>query len=832
MLGDLLAAYADRSVDRTFFRHGDLRITVREAQGLSTELAERLHARGIRAGDRLALDLPNGPDFVFALLAGSMLAVSFFVLNHRLTPAKKAELLEGFDVKKTVDERLLESLRDVAPAGFEPPSVTEDDVFVRMFTSGTTGTPKAARLTYGALVSAARMSAGAFMRPGTGCWQLALPMFHVGGLQVLMRSLVNRSPFILYDRFDAAAMLADVGGGEATHVSVVDKMLRDLLSHDKELVGRYEAVLLGGGPAGERTLREATAANVFASYGMTETCGVVAASAPGEHSAGMLPLPGCDLRILTPDDAGDGEIAVSSPSLFSGYERRAGEPVLPGPFADGYFRTGDMGRIADGRLVVRERTADLFVSGGENIYPREIEREILSVRGVEDAAVIGTKDPEWGRRPVAFATGDAADREDIVARLRERLSGFQRPDAVFLMRELPKGGLGKTDNAALAALYEQRVEVELVRLHRISQRLRTPFRTSQGEMTERESVIVEVVDREGRAGYGEGVAFSTPWYSAETVETIMQALVTELVPIVLSSTYLHPAEVFPSLAALPGDLMAKGALEPACWDLYGRVTGRTMRALLAEWVGVSASDAAPAGVSLGVMSIARTLEEVGRFAAKGYRRVKLKIEPGDDVERVRAVRDAFPDLMLMVDANRGYAAGDLDVFHRLDELDLVCVEEPIHHSGLAELSRFQDLIRTPICVDESLEGEAGLDEVLASSNLRIVNLKIGKSGGVLPALLAYKRCIEAGVTLWLGGMYETGVSKYLHAQFETLPGFEIPGDISESDRYFERDVVVPPVRVREGDIVLPNAPGLGLELDSDRVSELLVERVEMRRYGR
>lgn len=831
MLGDLLAAYADRSVDRTFFRHGDLRVTVRDAQDLSTDLAERLHARGIGAGDRLALDLPNGPDFVFALLAGSMLAVSFFVLNHRLTPAKKAELLEGFNVKETVDERLLESLRDVLPVGFEPPSVTEDDVFVRMFTSGTTGTPKAARLTYGALVSAARVSAGAFMRPGTGCWQLALPMFHVGGLQVLMRSLVNRSPFILYDRFDAAAMLADVGGGEATHVSVVDKMLRDLLSYDRELVGRYEAVLLGGGPAGERTLREAAGTNVLVTYGMTETCGVVAASAPGEHSAGMLPLPGCNLRILTPDDAGDGEIAVSSPSLFSGYERRAGEPVSPGPFADGYFRTGDVGRIADGRLVVRERTADLFVSGGENIYPREIEREILAVRGVEDAAVIGTEDSEWGRRPVAFATGDAADREDIVARLRERLSGFQRPDAVFLMRELPKGGLGKTDKAALAALYEQRVEVELVRLHRISQRLRTPFRTSQGEMTERESVIVEVVDREGRAGYGEGVAFSTPWYSAETVETIMQALVTELVPIVLSSTYLHPTEVFPSLAALPGDLMAKGALEPACWDLYGRVTGRTIPELLAEWAGVSASDTAPAGVSLGVMSIARTLEEVGCFTAKGYRRVKLKIEPGDDVERVRAVRNAFPDLMLMVDANRGYTAGDVDVFRRLDELDLVCVEEPIRHAGLAELSRFQDLIRTPVCVDESVEGEAGLEEVLASFNLRIVNLKIGRFGGVLPALLAYRRCIDAGVRLWLGGMYETGVSKHLHAQFETLPGFEIPGDISESERYFERDVVIPPVRVRGGEIVLPNAPGLGFELDSDRMGELLVEKIEMRRDG-
>ncbi|TLM69556.1 MAG: o-succinylbenzoate synthase, partial [Actinobacteria bacterium] len=252
--------------------------------------------------------------------------------------------------------------------------------------------------------------------------------------------------------------------------------------------------------------------------------------------------------------------------------------------------------------------------------------------------------------------------------------------------------------------------------------------------------------------------------------------------------------------------------------------------ILAEWAGVEPGSRAPAGVSLGVMPIEQTLAEVARFVEKGYRRVKLKIRPGDDVERVRAVREAHPDLMLMADANRGYGVADVGVFRALDEFDLVCVEEPVG-GGIEALAAFQALISTPVCVDESIRDARDLDAVLASPNLRNVNLKIGKYGGVLPSLLAYRRCLEAEAQVWLGGMYETGVSKYLHAQFETLPGFTIPGDISETQRYFERDIVIPPVTVRDGDVVLPEGPGLGFEPDFERIGELLIDTIEMRRHG-
>ncbi|MBN2248450.1 MAG: o-succinylbenzoate synthase [Coriobacteriia bacterium] len=831
MLHELLEDRAATDGDRTFFRFGETSHTFLGTRDRSAELAERLYGWGVRPGDRLVVDLPNADSFVFLLFAGSMLGVSFFVLNHRLTAAKKAELLEGFDVRATVDEAFIDALAEVTPAAYEAPVAAGGDGFIRMFTSGTSGTPKAACLTHANLLAAARSSASFFMRPRKGCWQLALPMFHVGGSLIVLRSLVNGSPFILYDRFDADAVLADVASGEATHVSVVDKTLRDSLAADKELMSRYEVILLGGGPANEVTLLDAAGTSVYASYGMTETCATVAAAAPGEHDHGMTALPGYELCVLEPDVDGVGEIAVAGPAVFAGYDRREGEIAGADPFVDGYFRTGDVGRIADGRLLVRERMTDLFISGGENVYPREIEHEILAVDGVEEAAVIGVEDPEWGRRPVAFASGPDGDRNRIVARLDERLSRFQRPDAIFMLDELPKAGIGKTDRAALAEFYENRLQVERVNLYRISQPLKTPFRTSQGVMTERESVIVEVIDHLGRAGYAEDVAFSTPWYTAETVDTTIAALREHLIPAVMRSPYLHPDEVFPSLAGLGGNLMAKGALEPACWDLYGRIIGVAMPELLAKWLGVPTGSRAPAGVSLGIMPLERTLEEVGRYVAKGYRRMKLKIASGDDVDRVAAVRAAYPDLMLMVDANRGYSADDVEVFRRLDGLWLVCIEEPIAHAGIEELSRFQDEIETPVCLDESIEAEEDLAETLTYPNLRNINLKIGKFGGVLPSLRLYRHCMEAGITLWLGGMYETGVSKYLHAQFETLPGFTIPGDISESERYFERDIVLPPVLAENGDIVLPKGAGLGFDVDFVRIDELLVEKIEVSRDG-
>ncbi|HAL31201.1 MAG TPA: o-succinylbenzoate synthase, partial [Coriobacteriia bacterium] len=747
------------------------------------------------------------------------------LLNHRLPEVRKRELLAGMPVRLAIDREWFDGDAAGPPAAVAPQRGASP-AFVTMFTSGTTGRPKLAALSDRSLIGAAQAANARLSDPGEGVWQLTLPMFHVGGLEVVIRALANGSSFILYDRYDPEALLRDVTALGATHVSVIDAMLRDLLSVDGVRLSGYRAIVLGGGAPSLSLLEAVRHMRVHVTYGMTETCSMIATATTSEYlERGMRPLDGYDVRILDPDARGVGQIAVTGPGVFDGY-LTAEEGTLrldTGALAENGFRTGDCGSLESGYLRVEERISDMFVSGGENVYPREIELAVEEIEGVREIAVIGVEDERWGRRPVAFVAGEGLSAERVDTSLRARLAAFQRPDRVFVMDRLPRAGVGKLDRRAMRCLYEDRIEIVAVNLYRVRRSLKSPFRTSHGVMTERESVIVEVVDHLGRVGYGEGVAFTTPWYTDETVNSTMRMLTGHLAPTVLSRAYLDPAEVFPSLAGVEGHLMAKGAIEPACWDLYGRITGKSF----AELIG-GGERPALAGVSLGIMPVPDTVAAVRAYVAKGYTRVKLKIAAGDDVERVSAVRAAFPDIMLMVDANRGYTASDIGVFRALDGLGLVCIEEPIAHSGIGELAALQDAISTPVCVDESIVTADDLEEVLASGNLRVINLKIGKTGGVLPSLDLYHRCRESGIDVWLGGMYESGVSKYLHAFFGTLGGFDIPGDISETQRYFAEDIVVPELRVEDGAVVLPEGDGLGFVVDRERLERLTVEKVEVR----
>ena len=260
---------------------------------------------------------------------------------------------------------------------------------VVMFTSGTTGRSKAVPLTWENLCGSAAVSNASLNRHGEGLWQIALPLYHVGGLQMVVRSLLNANPFILYQRFDAERVLADAARRGATHISVVDKMLRDMLaSSHASGVGRYECILLGGGPLNAQTLGRALAmrARVYASYGMTETASQIANSlvTPG-FTGGMSLLEGYEARIVDAGPDGFGRLAVRGPGLFGGYLNARAAYT-----ADGFFLTGDTAAIApDGMLYVKERTDDMFISGGENVYPAEIREKLLRVPGVADAYIFG-----------------------------------------------------------------------------------------------------------------------------------------------------------------------------------------------------------------------------------------------------------------------------------------------------------------------------------------------------------------------------------------------------------------------------------------------------------
>lgn len=738
---------------------------------------------------------------------------------------------------------------------------------VVMFTSGTTGRSKAVPLTWENLCGSAAVSNASLNRHGEGLWQIALPLYHVGGLQMVVRSLLNANPFILYQRFDAERVLADAARRGATHISVVDKMLQDMLaSSHASGVGRYECILLGGGPLNAQTLGCALAmrARVYASYGMTETASQIANAlvTPG-FTGGMSLLEGYEARIVDAGPDGFGRLAVRGPGLFGGYLNARAAYT-----ADGFFLTGDTAAIApDGKLYVKERTDDMFISGGENVYPAEIREKLLRVPGVADAYIFGAPDDTWGRRPVGFiergnaaapaaggpagiAAGVAGQRartlsdrrfaQEIAQVVAPQLSRMYQPKHLFALPRFLRTGIGKVDRAALRRLYEQRIEIKRVNLYRIRLPFRKPFATAKGTLSFRESLLVEVVDHAGRTGLGECVSFPTDWYLPEVLDQDIRILREQLIPLVLNTVLLHPSEADGLFAACPGanELpMGRGALEPALWDLYGKIVGQPLWQLIGGQApeGTDAV-AVPAGAAIPVGPVAETVAAAQRCVDAGYTRVKLKVTPGTAYFSAQAVRKAFPDLVISLDANQSFTEHDIEELRNLDELDIAWIEEPLDprrpvasgpHDLFARLAQLQRRIKTPVCLDESIVSARDLARVLKHPELKCFALKIGKFGGIEPALQFVHMAQARGMRVWMGGMYDTGVSRRMHAAFETLSGVSDAGDIGATSRYFDTDVTNPPYTVERGQVTLTRRGhefGLGCELDRAALSHVLIDQ--------
>ena len=765
-----------------------------------------------------------------------------------------------------------------------------------MFTSGTTGKPKVVDLTWNQLEGAASASNRVLSQPGTGMWQAVLPLFHIGGFQVMVRSVLNRTPLRLYERFDAARVLRDRESRRVTHLSVVDKMLQDLLAADtRGLLAGYQCILLGGGPLNGRTVERALAAGarVYASYGMTETSSQIANTlVTPDFTGGLKLLPGYSARIVDPDEAGFGRLAVRGPGVFSGYLNARGAFTV-----DGYFLTGDTAALYDGAIYVRERTDDMFVSGGENVYPVEIADALRAQAGVGDAYVFGVPDASWGRRPVAmvervgksgFVKGVSgaipAVKADIAAGwewtghehagsdgaqggtrlpvssaslrrgLTGRLSRIYQPKHICVVDELPRTALGKVDRAATEALYAQRLEVRRVVLNHVRLPFKTPFRTAKATLTHRDLIIVEVVDHAGRVGLGECTSFSTDWYLPETLGQDARVLQRTLIPAVLDEAFLHPRDVADAFSALPeaaAHPMASSALEMALWDLYGKVEGKPLWQLLGEErdrlaggrihgprtalvSGGMAQVAAGAVVGLGTPE--ETVAAVRSCVEAGYCRVKIKVSPGQGLPCVRAVREAYPDLIITLDANQSFTARDVEELRAYDGLGIGWIEEPLTvdralggcERSFRRLASLQRTMATPLCLDESFVNGAEALQALTHPELRCLVVKIGKFGGIQRALEFICRAQAMGREVWMGGMYDTGISRRAHAAFQTLPGIIMPGDIGGTGRYFPTDVTTPAYGVDRGHITLNTGgfdAGIGCALDRDALAKVLVKRV-------
>ncbi|HYL04569.1 MAG TPA: o-succinylbenzoate synthase [Thermoanaerobaculia bacterium] len=369
--------------------------------------------------------------------------------------------------------------------------------------------------------------------------------------------------------------------------------------------------------------------------------------------------------------------------------------------------------------------------------------------------------------------------------------------------------------------------VESITLREIRLALKEPFRISSGVQSHRRILLVRLAG-EGIEGWGECVAGEHPNYSPENADTAWLAIREWLAPRLLGQRFAGPGEVWPVLDRnVRGHNMAKAALEMAAWDLAARAAETSLAELLG---GVSRR--IPVGVSLGIQeSPAELAARAGAALDRGYRKIKLKIEPGSDVEFVRAVRRALgPDAPLMADANNAYRLEDAAHLAALDELDLLMIEQPLAWDDLLRHAELQRRLRTPICLDESISSPERAADMIELGAGRIVNIKPGRVGGFRQSLAIHDLCADHGVPVWCGGMLESGIGRGHNVALASLPNFTLPGDLSPSERYWERDVVEPEWTMdREGWVQVPrDRPGIGVTVDLARIEALTVRREELR----
>lgn len=368
------------------------------------------------------------------------------------------------------------------------------------------------------------------------------------------------------------------------------------------------------------------------------------------------------------------------------------------------------------------------------------------------------------------------------------------------------------------------LQLERIELREIELPLKWPFETSFGRTTKRRIMIVRVFDKSGAYGYGECTAPEDPFYNHETIDTAWLIVAGFVAPILSSSQVESAGEVNDALSRIRGNRMAKGGVEAAIWDLEARLENKP----LWQHIGGSRTEIS-CGVSIGLQKTTEALiEKVAVELEAGYQRIKLKIAPGRDVELVKAVRSKYPDIRLTVDANSAYTLAATDLLKQLDEYNLMLIEQPLAPGDLVDHAKLQRQLKTPICLDESILTVADARHAWELGSCRIINVKLGRVGGHGEAKSIQEYCREREVPVWCGGMLESGIGRSHNIAMSTLAGFTMPGDVSASARYWEEDVINPPVTVSpRGTIQPPSGPGIGYEVNERRIDALTKRREEL-----
>lgn len=360
------------------------------------------------------------------------------------------------------------------------------------------------------------------------------------------------------------------------------------------------------------------------------------------------------------------------------------------------------------------------------------------------------------------------------------------------------------------------MKIEQAELHRVRLPLKHRFRTSSHSKEYLEHVLVRLRTEDGTEGWGEMASPSDPYYAPDTVDTSWLVATRYLLPAVVGAEFDHPAQVRAAYRKVRGHRFATAGIDAAAWALWSQAAGVS----LARALGGTRSTVV-AGVSLGIEpTIEELLEQVQDQVDAGYPRVKLKIAPGWDVEPVRQVRAAFGELTVHVDANGAYV-DDPEHWAALRELDdcgLAMIEQPFAPRALTASAALQAELDTPVCLDESVDEVEDLRTAIQLGAGRILNIKVSRMGGLTAAVEAHRLAVEAGWPVWCGGMHEFGVGRMANVALSSLPGFTLPSDVSASGKYYQRDVVVPPLVTDRGVVEVPDRPGLGVRVDEEFVA--------------
>ncbi|SMB84929.1 O-succinylbenzoate synthase [Desulfonispora thiosulfatigenes DSM 11270] len=363
------------------------------------------------------------------------------------------------------------------------------------------------------------------------------------------------------------------------------------------------------------------------------------------------------------------------------------------------------------------------------------------------------------------------------------------------------------------------MKIKKITLYQIALELKNPFVTSYGKVTKRPSIVIEIEDKDGFIGLGECVAFSDPFYTEETLHTCLHIMKEFLIPLLFKERIKHPDEVGARFIPIRRNNMSKAALEGAVWDLYAK----RERLSLANAIGGTKKEI-EIGIAIGLKKVPEMLAQIEKSLAQGYKRVKIKIKPGIEHEILEAIRNSFPHLPLMVDANSAYTVKDFEILKSLDRYDLMMIEQPLACDDLFYHAKLQEKITTPICLDESITSVHDLKVALEMRSCKVVNLKPSRVGGISAAKSIHDLCKEHNIALWGGGMLEAGIARAQALALYSLPHFSLPADTAGSNKYWENDIILPEIKMNNGIIKVSENIGIGYKLNQDILKKVLVHK--------